>query len=134
MPNLVSAQDFATFLGQDVDTARADMLLGDAEARCLLIVDPVPAAAASIIKSAAARAYLNPTGVTSETIGPTAYSRPAGGVWLNRDERRDLKAMAGKGGAFTVDPTPVDAGVGLSAWDLNVTYLEGVPVVDQAPQ
>jgi hypothetical protein len=134
MPNLVSAQNLATFLGEDVDTARADMLLADAEGLCLDIVDPLPASAPALIRSVAARQYVNPTGVTTENIGPVGYSRPGGGVYLTRAEIAALRRSAGKGGAFTVDPTPVDAGVGLSAWDVNVTYLEGVPVVDQQPQ
>jgi hypothetical protein len=130
MTNLVSAQDLATYLGQDVDTARANMLLADAEALSLLIVNPIPAAGTAIIKSAAARAYLNPSGVTAETVGPVSYNRLPGGVWLSKDERRALMAMAGRGGAFTVDPTPADAGEGLQPWGQNVTWLDGVPIAE----
>ena len=130
MANLVPASDLLVYLGiVTIDTTRANMLLGDAEALCSSIVTPLPAGAAAIIKAAAAQAYVNPTFVTSENVGPIGYSRPAG-LFLSKAQTLALKRMAGKGGAFSIDPTPADAGSGLSPWDLNVTYLEGVPVLD----
>jgi hypothetical protein len=128
--NLVPASDLLVYLGiPTIDTTRADMLLGDAEALCSSIVTPLPAGAAAIIKAAAAQAYVNPTFVTSENVGPIGYSRPAG-LYLSKAQTVALKRMAGMGGAFSIDPTPADAGTGLPSWDINVTYLEGVPVLD----
>src|ERR1019366_7762882 len=47
-----------------------------------------------------------------------------------RVEQRLLRLAAGQGGAFTIDATPVDAGQGLPAWDLNVTWLTGIPIIE----
>ena len=53
--------------------------------------------------------------------------------WLYSAEQRLLRLAAGHGGAFSIDPTPADAGQGLMPWDQNVTWLTGVPLAeDQA--
>jgi hypothetical protein len=127
--NLVPTSDLSTYLGITVDATRGAMLLADAEALCSSIVTPLPAGAAAIIKAAAAVAYVNPTFVTSENVGPIGYSRPAG-LYLSKAQIVALKRMAGMGGAFSIDPTPSDAGTGLPVWDTNVAYLSGVPGID----
>jgi len=78
----------------------------------------------------AARAYSSPTTATMETAGPFSVQRPAGGVYLTRTERQALKTLAGRGGAFSIDPTPADALQGLSPWSENVTWLDGVPLAE----
>lgn len=109
----VIPEDFATYMGLDLSTRdydRVQMLLDLAEAECLSVVDPLPDTAARVILSASARAFSNPTGVTSELVGPYQASRPWAGVYLTKSERASLRRAAGSGGAFSVDPTPADAG------------------------
>jgi hypothetical protein len=55
---------------------------------------------------------------------------PSIGVSLTSANRRELRQLGGRGGAFSIDPTPVDAGAGLPVWNVNATYLDGVPGLD----
>jgi hypothetical protein len=108
-----TTDDFATYLDVDsstLNTARAQMMLDQATALAAAIVSPLPDGSDAIILSAAARAFVNPTGVTSETVGPYSVQRPWPGVYLTKAERSSLRRLAGKSaGAFTIDPTSVDA-------------------------
>ncbi|MFC4512220.1 hypothetical protein [Streptomyces ehimensis] len=75
--------------------------------------------------SVAARAYANPQGIVAETVGPYSVQRPQAGLYMTRDERRSLKLMAGRGGAFTINPTPPGAGAPPgrpASWDLPWRY------------
>ena len=103
---LVSPADLGVYLGIAIDVPRAAMILEDAQNLCEMIVSPLPAAATSVIKSAATRAYTNPTGVTGETAGPYNVQRPSGGVYLTKGERRTLRTLAGRSGAFSIDLLP----------------------------
>jgi hypothetical protein len=76
----------------------------------MAIVSPLPDGSDAIVLSAAARAFVNPTGVTAETVGPYSVQRPWPGVYLTKTERSSLRLLAGKAsGAFTIDPTPAGA-------------------------
>lgn len=87
---------------------RADLLIGQAVQLALTVVSPLPDQATAVVLSVAARAYTNPGSVTYETLGPMSVQRPAGsgGLYLTRADKTALKSAAGRGGAFTVDPTP----------------------------
>ncbi|MFB7647131.1 hypothetical protein ACFC0S_16765 [Streptomyces sp. NPDC056084] len=107
-----TAEDLGLFLGLDeIDGARADLLLTQAVALCLSVVKPLPDGATPVVLSAAGRAYVNPQQVSYETIGPMSVQRPqgSGGLYLTKADKVVLKSLAGRGGAFTVDPTPADA-------------------------
>lgn len=107
----VFPSDLALYLGVDsVDEDRADLLLSLATAECLSIVDPLPDNAKGVILSASARAYTNAQGVQYETVGPYSVQRPWAGLYLTKAERAALRRGNGSGGAFSVDPTPADAG------------------------
>jgi hypothetical protein len=84
-----------------------------------------------IVLDVAQRAYGNPQGLTSEGVGPFTASQPSIGVSLTSANRRELRQLAGRGGAYSFDPTPADAGTGQPLWDVNATYLNGVPLVDE---
>ncbi|MFQ6194871.1 hypothetical protein [Streptomyces sp. NPDC000405] len=105
---LINPGQLAAFLGQDVEQARAALVITQAEALCRAVVAPLPEGAGAVVLSVAARAYANPQGLAAETVGPYSVQRPAAqaGLYMTRDERRSLKLMAGRGGAFSVDPTP----------------------------
>lgn len=106
-----TAEDVGLFLGLDeVDGARADLLLTQAIALCQSVVKPLPTEATAVVLSVAGRAYVNPQQVSYETIGPMAVQRPqgSGGLYLTKADKVVLKSLAGRGGAFAVDPTPVD--------------------------
>lgn len=107
-----SAEDLALFLDLgEINGDRADLLIAQAVALCESVVTPLPDGATAIVLSAAGRAYVNPQAVSYETIGPMSVQRPqgSGGLYLTKADKAALKAMAGRGGAFTVDPTPADA-------------------------
>jgi hypothetical protein len=96
---------------EEVNGDRADLLIEQAVALCESVVKPLPDQATAVVLSAAARAYTNPQSVSYETIGPMSVQRPSGsgGLYLTKADKAALKALAGRGGAFTVDPTPATA-------------------------
>lgn len=119
-----TAEDLALYLGlTEIDGARADLLIAQAVALCETVVRPLPEQATAVVLSVAGRAYVNPQAVTYETIGPMSVQRPqgSGGLYLTRADKAALKSAAGRGGAFTVDPTPASA-------DPTPTWP---PVIDQ---
>jgi hypothetical protein len=107
-----TAEELGLYLGlPEIDGARADLLIQQAVALCETVVKPLPDQATAVVLSAAGRAYVNPQQVSYETIGPMSVQRPqgSGGLYLTKADKTALKALAGRGGAFTVDPTPATA-------------------------
>lgn len=107
-----TAEQLGLYLGlPEIDGARADLLIASAVALCQTIVKPLPEGAEAVVLSVAGRAYVNPQQVSYETIGPMSVQRPqgSGGLYLTKSDKSALKALAGRGGAFTVDPTPETA-------------------------
>lgn len=103
------AEELALYLGlEEIQGDRADLLLQQAMNLCLSVVKPLPDGAEAVVLSAAGRAYVNPQSVSYETIGPMSVQRPqgSGGLYLTKADKAALKSMAGRGGAFTIDPTP----------------------------
>lgn len=104
-----SAEQLGLYLGLDaIDGSRADLLIQQAVSLCLSVVKPLPDEATAVVLSVAGRAYVNPQQVSYETIGPMSVQRPSGsgGLYLTKADKAALKSLAGRGGAFTVDPTP----------------------------
>lgn len=95
----------------EIDGDRADLLIEQAVALCETVVKPLPDRATAVVLSVAGRAYVNPQQVSYETIGPMSVQRPqgSGGLYLTKADKTALKSLAGRGGAFTVDPTPAGA-------------------------
>jgi hypothetical protein len=107
-----TAEQLALYLGLDeIDADRADLLISQAVYLCLTVVKPLPDEAMAIVLSVAGRAYVNPQQVSYETIGPMSVQRPSGsgGLYMTKADKAALKALAGRGGAFTIDPTPATA-------------------------
>jgi hypothetical protein len=104
---IASPSDLGTYLGDPaIDIARATLLLELAQSLCEAIVSPITSTALPIVLTSAARAYTNPTSVTGESVGPFSVQRPSGGVYLTKSERRALRNLAGRSGAFSVDLLP----------------------------
>ena len=123
-----TAEQLALYLGLDeIQGDRADLLIEQAINLCLSVVTPLPDAAAAVVLSAAGRAYLNPSQVTYETIGPMSVQRPqgSGGLYLTKADKTTLKSLAGRGGAFTVDPTP-DTADPSPTWPIDESYGPGL--------
>jgi hypothetical protein len=107
-----TAEQLGLYLGLDeIQGDRADLLLTTAVALCQTVVNPLPEGAEAVVLSVAGRAYVNPQQVSYETIGPMSVQRPqgSGGLYLTKADKSALKSLAGRGGAFTVDPTPATA-------------------------
>lgn len=107
-----TAEQLGLFLDlEEINGERADLLIEQAVALCESVVKPLPDRATAVVLSAAGRAYVNPQSVSYETIGPMSVQRPqgSGGLYLTKADKTALKSLAGRGGAFTVDPTPDDA-------------------------
>lgn len=104
-----------TYLGLNgsINTDRATLLLSLATDLCLSIVNPLPDGCDPVVLDVAARAYSNPTnGVTgaASAFGPS-QPPPMGGLWLTKANIAFLRRLSPSGsGAFTIDPTPADAG------------------------
>lgn len=128
--------DLLLELGGKINTDRANLLLQLAQDLCATVVDPVPDGAKAVVLAVAARAYANPQNLAGQAIAPVGsvqYGTVGGGLFLTRTDRLTLRRIAGLGGgAFSVDPTPADAGAGLPWWEQNVTYLEGGPFSDES--
>lgn len=104
-----SAEELALYLGRaEIDGTRAEFLLEQAIMLAGSIISPVPDSAKPVVLAAAGRAYSNPQGVSQESVGPYSVQRPQAGLYFTRAEQAILKRLGGRGGAFTVDPTPVD--------------------------
>ncbi|MDH6224358.1 hypothetical protein [Streptomyces sp. MJP52] len=107
-----TAEQLGMYLGlPEIDGGRADLLIQQAVALAESVVRPLPDQATAVVLSVAGRAYVNPQQVSYETIGPMSVQRPqgSGGLYLSKSDKAALKSLAGRGGAFTVDPTPTDA-------------------------
>ncbi|MGQ4343599.1 hypothetical protein [Streptomyces sp. SAS_275] len=107
-----TAEQLGLYLGlEEIQGDRADLLVSTATSLCQTIVTPLPEGAEAVVLSVAGRAYVNPQQVSYETIGPMSVQRPSGsgGLYLTKADKSALKSLAGRGGAFTVDPTPASA-------------------------
>ncbi len=132
------ASDLGTYLGDpNIDAERATLVLRLAQDLCETVWTPLGDTALGILLGVAARAFNNVTsahavglGSASISYGSQGTSVGIGGLYLSRSDIRTLRLIAGRGGAFSVDPTPADAGQGLQPWDQNVTWLTGVPLVE----
>ena len=119
---LPSVSDLQTFLGNSsIDSNRALMMLDGAYNLCSSIVTPLPETAAFVVLTVAARAFSNPEGITSETVGPFSVQRASAGLYLTKSDKATLRRLSGRKGAFSADTLPT----GVSAVQL-VTIL-GAP-------
>lgn len=112
MPDLFAPADLATLIGSDVDTARATLLLElvtghVTDAAGGRVFDPVPPSVKAVALDVAVRAYDNPKGFASESLGAYSYSRDSastrGGVYLTPDEKRTIRRAAGRTGLGTIE-------------------------------
>lgn len=111
---LSTPADLGVYLGlDDLSVERAALLLQLAHDRMEQFVSPVPDAARAIELSVAARAYNNVTSAHQMGIGSAQVSYGSqnsssgiGGLYLSKSERADLRRMAGRTGAFTIDLLP----------------------------
>lgn len=120
-----TAEQLGMYLGMgEIDGDRADLLIQQAVALAQSVVRPLPDDASAVVLSVAGRAYVNPQQVSYETIGPMSVQRPpgSGGLYLTKADKAALKSLAGRGGAFTVDPTPASADPS-PTWPIDETYF-----------
>jgi hypothetical protein len=123
-----TAEQLGLYLGLDeIQGDRADLLIAQAIALCETVVKPLPDQATAVVLSVAGRAYVNPQQVSYETIGPMSVQRPqgSGGLYLTKADKAALKSLAGRGGAFTVDPTPETADPS-PTWPIDDSYGPGL--------
>lgn len=107
-----TATDLQTFLGAStIDSTRAAMMISLAYDLCQTIVNPIPDTAQGIVLTVASRSFVNPEGITTETVGPYSVQRPSPGLYLTKSDKAALKRLSGRRGAFSVDtmPTGVNA-------------------------
>jgi len=100
------AADLATYLGVELDAARATFLLAQATSLCESIVNPLPDGSDAVVLDVAARAYSNPGNVASQGVGSfnVSYGGAAGGLWLTRQNKATLRRLNGGSSAFSIDP------------------------------
>ncbi|MGW6578850.1 hypothetical protein ACWF76_05495 [Streptomyces globisporus] len=120
-----TAEQLGMYLGMaEIDGDRADLLIQQAVSLAESVVKPLPDQATAVVLSVAGRAYVNPQQVSYETIGPMSVQRPtgSGGLYLTKADKAALKSLAGRGGAFTVDPTPASADPS-PTWPIDDTFF-----------
>jgi hypothetical protein len=133
---IVGLDEFSTYLNDDnLDTDRAELILGLAQTLCESVVSPLPAGADIVILDVAQRAYANPTSVRnsaaalySDGVGPFSDGTPGvsgGGLWLTQENKATLRRLNGSGGAFMVDTLPADFVPVLAPWDGPNVWLGG---------
>ncbi len=123
-----TAEQLALYLGlEEIQGDRADLLITQAVALAESVVKPLPDQATAVVLSVAGRAYVNPQQVSYETIGPMSVQRPSGsgGLYLTKADKAALKSLAGRGGAFTVDPTPTTADPS-PTWPMDDSFGPGL--------
>ncbi|SET48356.1 hypothetical protein [Nonomuraea wenchangensis] len=107
---MVNAVDLALYLDvSEINECRANLLIEQATILAESVVKPLPDGASAVVLAMAGRAYANPQAVSSETVGPYTVSRPQAGLYMTKAETAALKRLGGRGGAFTIDPTPAEA-------------------------
>jgi hypothetical protein len=114
---LATADELGTYLGRtDVDTPRATLILQLAHDKLERYVSPVPASAKDLELAVAARAYSNVSSARQAGIGSAQISYGSenaaagiGGLYVSKSEVRELRMIAGRVGAFSVDLLAVDA-------------------------
>lgn len=122
---IIDSADLATYLNDSrIDTARANAMIGDAQALCETVVFPLPAAASVVVKRVAGRAYVSVTSPRQAQLadaGSPFGGTPGGmgGVYLTQSDRRDLRSAAGGGGAFSIDVLPSAYATALPWWDTS---------------
>lgn len=126
---LYTLDEFASYVQSDVDTATGlllrDLVTGLVDS--LGSSDPYPAAVKAVGLEAAARAYRNPSGLTSETIDDyTGRREAAAGVYLTSEEvaavTATLPATVTTSGAFSISPygEPGYSSRPLNWWEMNL--------------
>jgi hypothetical protein len=119
-----TAAELGLFLDlPEINGDRADFLIAKAASLCETVIKPLPDGADTVVLSVAGRGYVNPQQVSYETIGPMSVQRPqgSGGLYLTKADKTALKSLAGRGGAFTVDPTPATADPS-PTWPVDDSY------------
>jgi hypothetical protein len=122
---VVSVPELGLYLNDtSIDTNRAEFMIGQAQMLCESVVSPLPAGAAVVVTRVAGRGYV--TSTTTRGAQLVAAGSPfglvpggVGGLFLTRQDKGDLRRMAGGGGAFTINPMPADYAVTLPPWDVN---------------
>lgn len=109
---IATSDDLALYLGRTVEQDRATLLLSLAQIKCERFVSPLPAAAKDIVLEVAGRAYNNVASATQIGMG-SAFASLAGtgqggvgGLFLSRSNKAELRRLAGRAGAFSVDFLP----------------------------
>lgn len=129
----VDAADLGTYLGDpdNFDENRAEFLLLQARNLCSSVLTPLPDTADAVVLAVAGRAYVNVASARNVGLGSgqIGFASPTGGagvggLYLSRSDKAALRGLRtpGGSGAFTVDPTPEDAGTGsLDLWNQNIS-------------
>lgn len=99
--------------GQPLATndARALLIIALAQSRCERYLTPLPPAAKDVVLPVAARAWINVTSANQIGLG-SAYAtmanagKVAGGLYVSRSEKADLRRLGGRSGAFSIDMLP----------------------------
>lgn len=126
---VASPSDLQTYLGlPSIDNARATLILELAQNLCEAVLSPLPSTANAVVLAVAARAFTNAQQLTGASLGTghlqygaTGTGTPIGGLYLSRQDKANLRRLAGSGGAFSIDPLPK----GVSA--VQVVTIGGAP-------
>lgn len=112
---IASPSDLELYLGEtagSINVPRATLIMQMAQDLCETVVSPLPATARAVVLAVAARAYLNVSSATQVGMG-SAYATlagtgagGAGGMYLSRSDKAALRALAGRGSAFSADTMP----------------------------
>jgi hypothetical protein len=123
---LIDPSDLGTYLNDTtINEARAEMLIGQAQALCESIVSPLPDVASVVVMRVAGRAYVSTTSTRNAQLAAAGspfgeVSGGAGGVRLTGEDIADLRRLVpggNGGGAFSINTLPPDSVYPCSPWD-----------------
>lgn len=121
---IVDPTDLGTYLNDStINSERAELMIGQAQALCETIVTPLTAAAAVVVMRVAARGYTTAAqsraNAQMAAAGSPFQSGPAGGVYLTRYDKSDLRRTASGSNAYSISMLPASYSPTLPPWDVS---------------
>lgn len=124
---VITWQQLGLHLADDeINVDRATLMISQAQKLCESIVGDLASVTGAdvVVMRVAARAYVTTHSARRQQLamsGSPFGTLPGadGGVFLTRQDKTDLRRMAGGGNAFTINPLPADYAPDLPDWDTD---------------
>jgi hypothetical protein len=123
---LIDPSDLGVLLydSDSIDEPRAKLMIRYAQDLCESVVSPLPASCAVVVARVASRGYTTTTSTRGAhmSMAGSAFGMPPGadgGVFLTRQDKSDLRRLAGNSNAFTINLLPSTYQTIQPPWDVD---------------